>query len=91
MKRRAVSADRLGDQEALAPSHADHRGRVELQHLEVRHRRSRGVGEQRADPLGARRVGRTRPQRRRTARRDHHSARADHPAVIAYQAAAAIL
>ena len=48
VQRRALAADRLGDQEALAALHADHRRRVELHELQVRQRRARRVRQQQA-------------------------------------------
>ena len=43
-QRRAFAADRLRDQEALAATHADDRGRVKLQQLEIRQCSSGSVG-----------------------------------------------
>ena len=54
VERRALAADRLGDQEALAALEADDRGRVELGELEV--------GEHRAG-AGGRAAGRSRTSR----------------------------
>ena len=76
---RALAADRLGDQEPLAAGDADHRGRVELEELEVRELRAGAVREQhaaaRAIPAGwscattARRRRRRRSRPRARARR----------------------
>ena len=88
---RALAADRLGDQKALAPGEADHGGGVELQQLEVSQRRAGGVGEQQADPLRAGRVGGARPQRRGATRAEHDRARGDDSPVVADQAATAAM
>ena len=74
VQRRALAADRLGHEEALAPGHADHGGGVELQQLEVGQPRARGVREQQPDALRAGWVGRARPQRRGAAGREHDRA-----------------
>ena len=66
-QRRALAADRLGDQEALAARDAGDRGRVELHELEVGERGAGGVGEQQPDAERAGRVGRARPERGRAA------------------------
>ena len=91
MEGRALAADRLGDQEALAPGEPAHGGGVELEQLEVRQRRAGGVGEQQAEPLGAGWVGGARPQRRGAARAEHDRARRDDAAVVADQAATAVV
>ena len=76
---RALAADRLGDQEALAPAVGDQRGGVELGELEVGQRGARG--ERQAEPGAhrSRRVGGARPQRRRAAGGQHRAARGHVP------------
>ena len=63
VERRALAADGLGDQEALAALEADDRRRVELGELEVGEHRAGVAREQQAGAEGAGRVGRARPQR----------------------------
>ena len=79
---RALAADRLGDQEALAAGDADHRRRVELEELEVGEQRAGAMGEQHAAAERPRRVGRARPQRGGSAGADRDRARA-HDAAVA--------
>ncbi len=49
MQRGALAADGLGDQEALTVGHAEDRGGVELDHLQVGQRGPGRVGELQAD------------------------------------------
>ncbi len=86
---RALAADRLGHEEALAALDADHGGRVELQQLEVGERCAGALREQQPDALGAGRVGRARPHRGATAGGDHDGARGEDPPVLADQPGAA--
>ena len=82
---RALAADRLGDEEALATGHADHGGRVELEELEVGEQRAGAMREQharcRATPAGwscaptARRRRRRRSRPRASARRARRRSR----------------
>ena len=88
-QRRALAADRLGDQEALAARHAGHRGRVELDELQVGQRGARRVGEHHPDAERARRVGRPGPQRGGAAGRQDRRARPDRAAVLQDDADAA--
>src|SRR6185369_16341592 len=76
------TADRLGDQEALAALDADHGGRVELDELEVGERGAGGAGEQKAGAERAGRVGGARPQRGGAAGGEDRPARGQRAAVL---------
>ncbi len=62
VQRRALAADRLRHEVALAALDADDGGGVELDELEVGELRADGAGEQQAGAERARRIGRARPQ-----------------------------
>ena len=72
-QRRALAADRLGDQEAVARAVAAQRGGVELHELEVGQRGAGGVGEQQPGADRAARVGGALPERGHAAGGEHHA------------------
>ena len=77
VEQRALAADRLGDQEAVALASRRQRGRVELDHLHVGERRARGVGERHAGADRAARVRGALPEGGRAAGGEQRRARDD--------------
>ena len=89
VQRRALAADGLGDEEALAAADAGDRGGMELDELEVGERGPGGAGEQQAGAERARRVGRARPQRRGAAGGEDHGAGGERAPVVGVEAGGA--
>ena len=89
VQRRALAADRLGDQEALATGEADDRRGVELGELEVGERGAGVAGEHEAGAERAGRVGGARPQGGGAAGGEDGAARGQRPPVLELHAGAA--